>query len=55
MDESKPESILKIRPTGFDYELDAGCEKKRDVKDDFQVSGLKLEEWHCHYLSWNQI
>ena len=21
--------FLKIRPTGFDYQLDAGCEKKR--------------------------
>ena len=41
MDESKPESVLKIRPTGFDYELDAGCEKKREVKDDFK------------FLAWN--
>lgn len=34
--EAEAEYILNIKSTGFDYELDTGCEKKRDVKDDFK-------------------
>lgn len=30
-------NILKVEPTGFIDELDVGCEREKEDKDDFKV------------------
>ena len=34
-------NILKVEPTGFIDELDVGCEREKEDKDDFKVLGLR--------------
>ena len=34
-------NILKVEPTGFIDELDVGCEREKEDKDDFKVFGLR--------------
>lgn len=34
-------NILKIEPTGFIDELEVGCEREKEDKDDFKILGLR--------------
>lgn len=35
---------MKLEPIGFPDGLDTGCEKKRLIKDDYQLFGLSNSE-----------